>query len=101
MMIHWHPEALEELSNTILYIKDNFGSLAASKVLDEIEASVNQLEQFQELGPIEFQNKGIDYRVLRSKYNRIVYYISNDSVEIVVFWNNRRDLNKLKQIIEN
>lgn len=101
MIIHWHPEALEELNNTILYIKDNYGLVVASKVLDEIENDVNQLESFPKLWPIEFQKKETEYRVLYSKYNRIVYFTTNDSIEIVVFWNNRKDLKKLKKIIEN
>lgn len=101
MIIHWHPEAIEELYNTVIYIRDSFGPMVATKVLDEIEESVNQLMSFPQLGAVEFQKDNIEYRILHSKYNRIAYYITSDSIEIVVFWNNKRDLKKLKQIIEN
>lgn len=101
MVIHWHPSALDELNKAIYYVNDNFGSMVATKVLDEIEEAVKQLSLFPNLGKIEFQKEGIEYRVLHSKFNRIVYYVTSDSIEIVLFWNNRRDLKKLKQIVEN
>lgn len=61
------------------------------KNLDEIE---EDLSDFPELGRIEplLQDRSKSYRSLvATKYNKIIYYVDDDKIYIVDFWDARRE----------
>lgn len=61
------------------------------KNLDEIE---EDLSDFPELGRIEplLQDRSKSYRSLvATKYNKIIYYVDDDKIYIVDFWDTRRE----------
>lgn len=40
---------------------------------------------------------GITYRSLTAKLNKIVYFVTDEDVNIVTVWQNRQDISRLKK----
>ena len=103
MKIQWAAEARSRWRETALYIYQEWGSVSLRKFKNSTEDWQDKLESFPEIGSIEplLIGKQHPYRsVLISTYNKIIYYIDNDTIYIVDFWDTRREpnsqANKLK-----
>ena len=94
MKIIWTESAQQSQDAAATYIFDEFGAMPLIdfyKNLDEIE---EDLSDFPELGRIEplLQDRSKSYRSLvATKYNKIIYYVDDDKIYIVDFWNARRE----------
>lgn len=90
--IHWTPNALSELEQTIEYLENNFTEKEISKLARKIEEVVQLISQ----NPHLFQKsdeKNI-HRVPVLKFNTMFYRIKNEKIEIVSFFPNRKNPNK-------
>ena len=94
MKIIWTESAQQSQDAAATYIFDEFGAMPLIdfyKNLDEIE---EDLSDFPELGRIEplLQDRSKSYRSLvATKYNKIIYYVDDDKIYIVDFWDTRRE----------
>ena len=94
MKIIWTESAQKSQDAAAAYIFNEFGAMPLIdfyKNLDEIE---EDLSDFPELGRIEplLQDRSKSYRSLAAtKYNKIIYYVDDDKIYIVDFWDTRRD----------
>ena len=94
MKIIWTESAQQSQDAAATYIFDEFGAMPLIdfyKNLDEIE---EDLSDFPELGRIEplLQDRSKSYRSLvATKYNKIIYYVDDDNIYIVDFWDARRE----------
>lgn len=94
MKIIWTESAQKSQDAAAAYIFNEFGAMPLIdfyKNLDEIE---EDLSDFPELGRIEplLQDRSKSYRSLvATKYNRIIYYVDDDKIYIVDFWDTRRE----------
>ena len=101
MKIIWTESAQKSQDAAASYIFNEFGAMPLIdfyKNLDEIE---EDLSDFPELGRIEplLQDRSKSYRSLvATKYNKIIYYVDDDKIYIVDFWDTRREpKNQAKQ----
>ena len=94
MRIIWTDSAQQSQDAAADYIFDEFGAMPLLDYynnLDEIEAN---LMAFPEMGKVEplLQNRSKLYRsIVASNYNKIIYYIDEDIIYIVDFWDTRRE----------
>ncbi|MFK3872615.1 type II toxin-antitoxin system RelE/ParE family toxin [Pseudoalteromonas rhizosphaerae] len=91
--IIWTNPALEDLNDIAEYIALS-NLLSAKKLVAEIFAKVERLEEFPESGktPIELSN--LNYREVIVNPCRIFYKIDNDKVFILHIMRQERDLRK-------
>lgn len=94
MKIIWTESAQKSQDAAAAYIFNEFGAMPLIdfyKNLDEIE---EDLSDFPELGRIEplLQDRSKSYRsLIATKYNKIIYYVDDDKIYIVDFWDTRRE----------
>ncbi len=94
MKIIWTESAQKSQDAAAAYIFNEFGAMPLIdfyKNLDEIE---EDLSDFPELGRIEplLQDRSKSYRSLvATKYNKIIYYVDDDKIYIVDFWDTHRE----------
>ena len=94
MKIIWTDSAQQSQDAAADYIFDEFGAMPLLDFynnLDEIEAN---LIAFPEMGKVEplLQDRSKLYRsIVASKYNKIIYFLEDNTIFIVDFWDTRRE----------
>jgi len=85
----WSPECEEDYTNILRYLNDVWGVNAALNFMEKTERTLEYLAQT----PFMFEavNRQQIRRVVINKATSLYYYVSNDQVELLYFWNNRRN----------
>ena len=99
MRIDWSEDSLKDLREILSYVGCSFGGRKAEDVLFEIRDTVNLLTDFPMMGKefVKDRQIGITYHTVPSKLHQIVYYIEDETINVVAVWNNRRDIRRLKR----
>ena len=95
--IQWATEAREAQRITALYIQHEWGASALRKFKENTEEIQDKLIEFPSLGIVEplLVNRSRLYRsIVISKLNKIIYYVQDDTIYIVDFWDTRREPKK-------
>ena len=92
--ILWTDFALEELSETVEYLKREFSQKEIDNLGDEIERICSIISQNPNIFPNSDRLKTRKAVIL--KFNTLYYRIMNDKVEIVSFFSNRQSPDKMK-----
>lgn len=96
MIIKWMPQAKESLRETAHYIGQSFGIKERIHFRQEIHYVEGLLRQHPNLGSPEpyLADRPFLYRsVVVGHLNKIVYRVLDDHIEIVDFWDTRREPN--------
>ena len=98
MKVNWADEARADLRDILIYLYKTFGSKVTRRALADLKWSIQLLLLFPSLGKpcIEAASFGISYRMLSSKHHKLVYYLENDTLNIVAVWDNRKDPERLR-----
>lgn len=94
MEIVWAEEAFRAWQDTIDYIVVEFGAHAAEKFYKQTEKWQDVLSSSPLAGKIEplLNNRSRSYRsIVITKQNKLIYYIENETIFIVDFWDTRRE----------
>ena len=86
--------AEEKLQDIVDYILEQFGGKARKKFIGEIRNILKLLLKNPNMGFVEplLNDRQIMYRcVVMNHYNKIIYRITDDVIEIVDFWDTRRE----------
>ena len=97
MRIIWYPEATNRLRQTVSYIHTKYGSKSSAKFLREAYRTERLLAKYPYIGSAEpyLADAPVTYRsIVVNRLNKIVYWINNDVIEIVDFWDTRREPKK-------
>ncbi|MBQ6772271.1 MAG: type II toxin-antitoxin system RelE/ParE family toxin [Bacteroidales bacterium] len=100
MRVVWYPEAAKRLRQVVSYIQTEYGSKSCTKFLKEAYRTERLLAGNPCLGPVEpfLADAPVQYRsIVVNRLNKIVYWINGDVIEIVDFWDTRREPNKQAQ----
>lgn len=103
MKIIWLSQAIKAFIKTAEYVRDQFGRTTELELYDEVNEYNVYLCQNPYLGHKEplLDGRKIDYRsVIVKRYNKIIYYIENDIVKVIDFWNLRQNSEKLQKRIK-
>lgn len=103
MKVVWSVQAKEVLQQTSNYIRKEFGKRSKQKFLDEVLHVANLLENNPYLGQVEplLDEAPVEYRsIVVNHINKLVYYIHDNTIEIVVLWDTRREPKSLLNELE-
>ena len=102
MKVIWIPFAQNEVRKTARYINKEFGKESRDQFINEVRNVSRLLGENPNLGkPEPFL---IDYTKMYRSYvmnhlNKIIYWIAENQIEVVDFWDVRRDPMTLKNQI--
>ena len=94
-IVIWNDLALLDYHENIDYLLKEWTEQEAIKFIDEVESLIFKLKQ----GNIEFKESGyqkIRECVVRKQVTLYYKHISKNKIELLRFWNNYQDVNKLK-----
>ena len=94
MRVVWYPEAAKRLHQVVSYLQTEYGSKSCTKFLKEAYRTERLLARNPYLGAIELflADAPVQYRsIVVNRLNKIVYWINGDVIEIVDFWDTRRE----------
>ena len=94
MKVHWEPRAKMALRQVAAYIRKEFGTKRAKRFKQEVDDTVNQLLRSPGIGQIDplFSDRAMTYRsVIINGLNKLVYFVKEDTVYIVGFWDIRQE----------
>jgi len=98
MNVIWMPFAKNELRKTLKYVYKNFGRKAKSDLLLDVKEANNIIGINPKMCKIEPSLADYDkvYRCyVVNNINKIIYRMADDHVEVVDFWDCRRNPNTL------
>ena len=94
MRIIWTDSAQQSQDAAADYIFDEFGAMPLHDFYNNLDEIENNLIAFPEMGKVEplLQDRSKLYRsIVASKYNKIIYFVDEDIIYIVDFWDTRRE----------
>lgn len=97
MRVRWNDESKKRLRQTTQYIREAFGEKAKEGFLQEVKHTNMLLGQNPHLGPLEVFLSDLPsmYRsIVVCHHNKIVYRLVDDHIEVVAFWDTRREPKK-------
>lgn len=100
MRVKWLPQAKKQLRNTAKYIQKTFGDSTKDCFLNEVREASKLIGRNPSIGPSEplLEGRAIVYRSLVvNQFNKIVYHVTVDYVEVSAFWDTRREPKKLTE----
>lgn len=94
MKVKWHPKVKISVRQTASYIRSRFDAKSASNFIKEVYSIENLLMNNPQLGAVEplLADLPVMYRsIVVNHLNKLVYWINEDTIEIVAFWDTRRE----------
>ena len=94
MRVRWNDESKKRLRETARYIRGVFGAQARADFLQEVKRTNVLLGNNPYLGPLEafLCDLPSKYRsVVVRHHNKIVYRVVDDHIEVIAFWDTRRE----------
>ena len=92
--VKWNPRAKDKFSDTALFIKKTFGALVATNFVKEVHQTVRYIRNNPGIGAAEryLEGTSVLYRsIVVQRLNKIIYWVNGDVIEIVDFWDCRRE----------
>jgi plasmid stabilization system protein ParE len=92
--VKWNPRAKDKFSDTALFIKKTFGALVATNFVKEVHQTVRYIRNNPGIGAAEryLEGTSVLYRsIVVQRLNKIIYWVNDDVIEIVDFWDCRRE----------
>lgn len=94
MKVKWNEPARKALRKTASFILTQFGRRSNVAFLRKVYQTERLLQKNPNLGPAEpyLADAPVLYRsIVVNRLNKIVYWINDDVIEIVDFWDTRRE----------
>ena len=104
MKVKWSDFAQNEFFKTVEYIDENFGANTRKKFVNEVRYVDSLLETQPYIGRKEpiLEKAPLLYRSVKvGEVNRMVYYVGEQIIEIVDFWDMRRNPELLAERVIN
>ncbi len=87
-----------QIAETADYIEQAWGRVNKIKFRKKIQKAISLLRQNPNLGALEpllKQHTKQYHSIVATQYNKIIYFVNDDRIEIVAFWDVRREPTKL------
>lgn len=103
MEIIWSHSAKETLAEVLLYVEENFDSMASMKVFAKINNHIDSLAFFPRIGVRDsrFSTDEIEVRYIVNTPNIIHYAIVRDVVIIISVFDTRRSPDTISSMVES
>ena len=100
----WIAEALDDMSKEIEYVAKEFGLKTARQVENRVHERVLQLCQFPFSG-VRYEEdvsyNGHEVRVLHIRQISLIYSFDNETITLIVLWNNYQNPDGLNEVINS
>lgn len=93
--IVWTKHALNELSETLRYLEQNFSASEIHRLSAQIESVLSLIVAQPEIYPKTHNRKAVR-RAVALRLNTLYYRVNGQQIEILSFFSNRQDPEKLK-----
>lgn len=93
--ILWTNHALSELENTIEYLEEYWTERELKNFSKELDHTIELISKNPKLFLVSNKKKKVR-RVVVAKYNNLYYRFGKESVEILSFFSNRQNPDKIK-----
>ena len=93
--ILWTEHALSELEETIEYLRENWTDKELSNFSRELDHTIELISKSPELFQVSKKKKDVRKAVV-ANLNNLYYRINKDSIEILSFFSNRQNPNKIQ-----
>lgn len=100
MRVRWNDQSKKALRKTANYIRKTFGEKAKDDFFQEVKHTNALLGNNPNIGPVELFLSDLPsmYRsIVVRHHNKIVYRVVDDHIEVIAFWDTRREPNKQAQ----
>ena len=100
MKVRWNKQSKEQLRQTAQFIYQKFGQKAREEFMQAVRQTNGLLADNPQLGPLEafLADLPSQYRSIVVRHlNKIVYRIVENHIEVIAFWDCRREPNKLRE----
>ena len=94
MKVKWRQEAIQSRRQIARYISKNFGQIASANFMEEVHNTEDLLKRNPNIAHIDplFDDRVNTYRsIFINRRSKLVYRIDGDEINIVAFWDCRRD----------
>jgi plasmid stabilization system protein ParE len=88
--IKWSPASKDGFAVLLDYVETHFGLDAALKLLDKTDTVLDGIAEHPELFPASKKSPHIRKAVL-TKQTSLLYRIETHEIQLLHFWDNRRD----------
>ncbi|WP_419801342.1 type II toxin-antitoxin system RelE/ParE family toxin [Mucilaginibacter sp.] len=92
--ILWSPLSKSSYYNILVYLEENWTIKELEKFVNRTEEVLNQIHVNPLLYP--FSNEGNIHKCVITKQTSLYYRIKSNSIELLVFWDNRQNPKKLR-----
>jgi hypothetical protein len=94
LKILWTKEAISGYNKVIDYLDENW----TEKEIESFSYSVSEKLKLLSQGNVKFRKsvKHNYFETLVTKHNLLIYRVTNDSIELITFWDTRQDPKKKK-----
>ena len=102
--IHWSKRAEKSYGKIIDYVAEEFGKARARRYVATVYAEVNKLGTNPGIGQGEPLLEGARYdfrRLVVEDLTKIIYRVTDDSIEIADVWDTRQDPTELVERMNN
>lgn len=96
--VTWSPEASDEYAELLKYIEEKWGIDSALNLLNDTDRIVDLLSSFPNMYPSS-KKRGIRIAVI-NKHTSLIYRTKNNKIELLHFWDNRRNPESLDEMIK-
>ncbi|MBQ9654878.1 MAG: type II toxin-antitoxin system RelE/ParE family toxin [Prevotella sp.] len=103
MKVIWMPQAKCQVRDIAKYIRKEFGKNARDSFIRGVRESSRQIGQSPSVGIVEplLEDCAEKYRsYLVNRLNKIIYRVADDHIEVVDFWDVRREPSSLAEQVK-
>lgn len=93
MRVFWTPTARITYLRIIEYLEEKWTNKEVNNFISEVEETIVKVRSNPNLFP-SIKKKNEVHRVVIMKHNSMYYRVKTDQVEILAFWDNRRNPKK-------
>ena len=94
----WSPKALRSYSQVLEYLQENWTEKEKLNFINRTELVLFNISQNPSLYP--YLATHIAYKAIITKQVSLLYHLKGTSVELLMFWDNRQNPDKLNKFIE-
>lgn len=93
--ILWTDHALSELKDTIEYLEENWNDRELQNFSPELDHTIELISKKPTIFQVSKMKKNVR-RAVVAKFNNLYYQENNDTIEILSFFSNRQDPDRIK-----
>jgi len=94
LKIQWTKRAITSFEDIVEYIEENWSEASAKKFVQKTDKLLEQIAENPEIC-LEIEGANVKRAVI-TKQTSLYYRVFGKFIRLITFWDNRRDLDKLK-----